>query len=457
MTRPERRRQKKKYGKDFAVFCKITKQYFPEFIQWLQELKDPRKFWTYEVEVMLMTVIMKSICNITSMQKMTDEFLKEECVENLCRILNVEPHDFLPHYVTINEFLSRLNIEELERLRKNMIRALIRRRKFEDAKFLGKYWLVIFDATGLFHFPQRHCPHCLKKVINKGTKEEKEIYYHHVLEAKLVLGSGLVISIGTEFIENEDENVSKNDCETKAFKRLSERLKKEYPRLEICVLADSLYASEPVFERCLKKNKWHMLLRYKEGSIPSIAEEYRSITEMGEAEELDRQIAREYPRKGKIKETYHMEWVPEIDYRGYKLTLLALEIEQSSEKTGEQERKMFQWLTDLKVTGKNANEFAKVGRGRWKIENEGFNVQKNIRYDIQHVNSENYNAMKCHYLLTQIADILLQLYENGTPVLRKAKNTIKNISSDLLKSFGKTLTVEDILFIETHGYIKNVV
>ena len=221
MTRSERRREQKKYEKDFAAFCKITKQYFPELIQWLQELKDPRKFWTYEIEVILMTVIMKNICNIHSMQKMTDEFLKEECVENLCRILNIETHEFLPHYVTINEFLSKMEVSELECLRKKIIRALLRRRKFENAKFLGKYWMVIFDATGLFHFSERHCPHCLKKVLNKGTKEEKEIYYHHVLEAKLVLGDGLVISIGTEFIENEDENVSKNDCETKAFKRLS--------------------------------------------------------------------------------------------------------------------------------------------------------------------------------------------------------------------------------------------
>lgn len=133
------------------------------------------------------------------------------------------------------------------------------------------------------------------------------------------------------------------------------------------MLADSLYASEPVFERCLKENKWHILLRYKEGSIPSIAEEYRSIAEMGEAEELDREIAREYPRKGMVKETHHIEWVPEIDYRGYKLTLLALEIEVNSEKTGETERKMFQWLTDLRITGKNAGEFARVGRGRWQI------------------------------------------------------------------------------------------
>lgn len=58
-----------------------------------------------------------------------------------------------------------------------------------------------------------------------------------MLEAKLVLGDGFFISIGTEFIENELEDVSKNDCETKAFKRLSERLKKEYPRLPVCVRA----------------------------------------------------------------------------------------------------------------------------------------------------------------------------------------------------------------------------
>ena len=38
------------------------------------------------------------------------------------------------------------------------------------------------------------------------------------------------ISIGTEFIENEAENVKKNDCGTKMLKRFAERLKKEYLR-----------------------------------------------------------------------------------------------------------------------------------------------------------------------------------------------------------------------------------
>ncbi len=62
--------------------------------------------------------------------------------------------------------------------------------------------------------------------------------------------------------------------------------------------------------------------------------------------------------------------------------------------------------------------------------------------------------MKCHYLLTQIADILMQLYEKGRPGIRKAEGTIKNISSGLLKSFGELLTGEDISFIATYGYVK---
>lgn len=452
MTRAEQRRTRKLYERDFAAFCKIIRQYFPGFTQWLCETSDPRRSSLYEIEVMLMTVIMKNICNIQSMQGMTEEFNKESCVENLCRLLGVESHEFLPHYVTVNEFLKKLDTEELEILRRKMIKTILRKRKFEEARFLGKYWLIIFDATGLFHFHERHCAHCLKKVLNKGTKEEKPIYYHHVLEAKLVLGEELVISIGTEFIENEDENVSKNDCETKAFKRLSKRIKKEYPRLPVCVLADSLYASEPVFERCIKDNQWHILIRYKDGSIPSIAEEYKSLAKIG-AEELDKRIAREYPRKGRVLEKQHMEWVSDIDYRGYKLTLLALEVAIECAKSGKKENKAFQWLTDLKVTGKNANEFGRIGRSRWRIENESFNIQKNIRYNIEHANSLNYNGMKCHYLLTQIADILLQLYESGNGGMKEAKRTKKNISSDLLKSFGKLLTEEDIFFIETRSYI----
>lgn len=47
-------------------------------------------------------------------------------------------------------------------------------------------------------------------------------------------------------------------------------------------------------------NGWHFLIRYKDGSIPSVAEAYRSIRGYGGSDSLDGTIAREYPRKGKV-------------------------------------------------------------------------------------------------------------------------------------------------------------
>ena len=90
---------------------------------------------------------MKNVCSITSMQEMTDKFTEEECVRNLCLILGKDEKEFLPHYVTINECLEKLDTEELERFRNRMIRKLLRKRSFEHARFLGKHWLVIVDAT----------------------------------------------------------------------------------------------------------------------------------------------------------------------------------------------------------------------------------------------------------------------------------------------------------------------
>ncbi len=57
----------------------------------------------------------------------------------------------------------------------------------------------------------------------------------------------------------------------------------------------------------------------------------------------------------------------------------------------------FQWVTDLEVSRRNLEELVEAGHGRWKIENEGFNNQKNGIYRIEHLNSRDRTAMKNHY------------------------------------------------------------
>ena len=443
MTRAEKREMRLNLQKEIAAFIRIQNHVFPNLIKDMRAVLDTRKqnYITYEIEVILYVMIMKNVCSIASMQEMTDSFNMEECARNIFKILGLPEKDYLPHYVTVNDCLKKLDNAELEKLRKKMIYNMIRGKAFDKAKFLGEYWLVIVDASQLFCFDERHCEHCLKKTVNKGKPEEKTYYYHEVLEAKIAFSDGMIISLATEFIENPNESPTKQDCELNSFKRLAVSLKKMFPRLPICLLADSLYACQPVFEIC-RANNWEFLIRFKDGSIPTLATEFYAIMDMGEADEAVKDVEKVFKRKANISEKHKMRWVNDLDYQGKNVAVLELEIERNRKKW-----KQFKWISSQPITVRRAAEFAETGRKRWMIENEGFNIQKNHRYIITHANSLNYNAMKNHYLLTQIADILLQLYEIGVKGLRLLMRTIENISKSLLDCLQKeALTTEDLTF-----------
>lgn len=48
-----------------------------------------------------------------------------------------------------------------------------------------------------------------------------------------------------------------------------------------------------------------------------------------------------------------------------------------TEEAGKKEIHKIQWVSNLEPTKKNLDEMIEAGHGRWKIENEGFNNQKN--------------------------------------------------------------------------------
>lgn len=163
--------------------------------------------------------------------------------------------EYLPHHVTLNEYLERLDVEELENIRDDMVYKMIRRKSFDDAKLL-KHWLVLIDGTELDSEYKQKNEHYLERCYNRGTEEEIHRYHRAVLEAKLYLGNNLLVSIGTETIENDEAYIKnkcsaegrKQDCELKAFKRLVKKIKKTYPRLPVCIVADGLYVAENVLE-----------------------------------------------------------------------------------------------------------------------------------------------------------------------------------------------------------------
>lgn len=273
------RREKRKIKKEMEIFSdvvKIVKQYFPGLSKKLNELTDTRhqSYVEYQMSVITITRLLGLLCGIKSMRETTEKLDTEETIKNIGNILEIELEE-IPHYDTINKVFEKINIEELRKIQKYMVNRLIRSKMFDKYRFKGKYFQIVIDGTNMMKFKKRHCKHCLKRVHNEGKENEYRIYYHYVLEAKLVVGD-IVISLDSEFVENEDENVGKQDCEIKAFYRMAKRIKKEYPKLPIMITGDALYACEPVIKRC-KENKWEYIIRLKKDRLKALRRRNRRI------------------------------------------------------------------------------------------------------------------------------------------------------------------------------------
>ena len=416
MNRRERRNMKKEIEM-FTDVVNIIKQYFPCLIEKLEKLTDTRhqSYVEYTMSTITITRLLALICGIKSMRQSTEEFNTEETIQNIANLLEVKLEE-LPHYDTINDVFEKIDIEELRKIQKYMVIKLIRSKMFDKYRFKGKYFQIVIDGTGLATFKERHCNNCLKKTYNKGQEDEYSIYYHYVLEAKLVVGD-IVISIDTEFVENEDEKVEKQDCELKAFYRMAKRIKKEYPKLPIIISGDALYACEPVMGVC-KQNKWEYILRLKEERMKRLGEEIKGI-EKAEKEEKT------------IKYWNNVKY-GEVEYE--KDANVLKFYEKKEEKITE-----FMWITSFKVTERNKEELVYYGRQRWKIENEGFNMQKNWTFDIEHVYSKNYNAMKAHYFFIQFAHTIRQLLEKGMKYVKELKMSIKEVSAAITQTLTHTI------------------
>lgn len=439
--RKKEKRERKKHDRGIVDFMMVANHFFHSLKEWILKMEDPRNqsYTTYTQADLVYMAILKNICGQQSMREMEENFNNETCIDTLRIMSGDQKLDEMPHYDTLNYYLERLSPECLSELRKKMVKSLIRGKQFNRSRLLGKYWRVILDGTGLFYFKEKHCENCL--VTTRKTEDGKSIklYYHKVLEAKIVLSDNIIISPGTEFIENENEDVSKQDCETDAAKRLLKRIKKEYPRLPICVQGDALYATEPMMRLCREYN-WKYIFTQKDTRQKTLGESFEWI-KCGEGA---------IRKEGICSETgaaFYANHVEEVAGKTEVMNVYEYEYE-AKDKIGNVSKIRFKWVTNLELNNKNIEEMVLAGRGRWKIENEGFNNQKNGLYSIEHLNSKNSNAMKNHYLLTQISDILMQIYLAWNPYVRELKQTIKNTSSGLLESFrGLTVTEEDVSYI----------
>lgn len=417
------------------MLYKTIHHYFPGYHKWLNGVKDHRNenMIVYEPSTLIWVGILLFLSKIGSRRQINYEFGSDEMRRNIQTLARQEI-ERIPHDTTLEYFLMGLAPGELSEIRRRMIYSLIRRRCLEKFRFSG-YYLIAGDGSGYLRFNTRHCEHCLTQ-----EKEGEVLYYYHpVVEAKLVLRNGMALSIGTEFIENPNEEARVQDSESKAFRRLAERLKKEFPQLRICFLLDGLYANKPVID-FLSENSWKYIVTFKEGSMPAVYEEYQSL------KKVNPDNRGTHDGEG-VERKYR--WASDVMY--YKDTP-GINVLECVETKGGTEKK-FVWLTNFEIDKNNFNKLGETGRLRWKIENEGFNVQKNGGYELEHPYSEDIVALKNFYLLLQIAHIINQLMEKGSLLsgeVKKVFGSIRNLARRLLESLRTTVyDPVDIKLIES--------
>jgi len=423
-----------------AIFIRTVEHFFGSFQRIFRGITDPRNPGdiTYSLASLCFAGVLMFVLRLGARRQVTHMLRENEpSRQKFEALFNVET---FPHGDTINDLYVRLSTEQGQEAVTGTTEDLIRKKVLYPSRLLGIYYVVAVDGTGTLTFDERHCPFCLTQV--HGTKT---LYYHKVLEAKIVTPNGFSFSLMTEFIENPGENPSKQDCELKAFYRLAQRLKERFPRLPICVSLDSLFAGGPTFELC-NRYGWKFVIVHKD-NLPSVEQQFQALLKFNPQNHLEWHTG----RGAKTYQEYR--WVNGIIYmdtekREHSLSVLQC-LESKPDKTGQIKATRFQWVTNFEISRARAIDVANNGgRIRWKIENEGFNVQKNGGFNLEHVYSNNETACKIFYFLLQIAITISQLIERGS-LFRKAfprgVGSAKNIAFRLLEAWRNFRLTTELL------------
>lgn len=420
------------------IMYKTILHYFPKLNFQIDKISDPRhnSYIKYDLRVLFWVAFLMFLTKLGSRRQINFKFSEKHFIKNLS-VLSGRSLESIPNDGTLANLLKRLDDRSLSDFLYYLINKLLRSKVLEKYR-LNNYYLLMLDATGYLSFNNRHCNHCLEHQIN-GIK----YYAHHVLDCKLITSNGLALSVGSEFIENLSENKTKQDCELNAFYRYSKILKNKFPQLKICMVLDGLYANRNVIDIC-RKNNWKYIITFKKGSIPTLFEEFESLKKLTQ-DSID-----EYDNHKSIQK-FH--WVNNIDYEGRPVNIL--ECSELDKKT--KQSKKYVWITNFEIDKNNCRNLAnKGGRLRWKIENEGFNMQKNGGYALEHAYCENTTAIKNFYLLLQISHIFNQLIEKGSLLEQselKKIGSIRNIAFFLLENLRNTIfTSEEINMIKLNKF-----
>ena len=393
----------------------------PILIRRLSKIHDPRraKSVKHKMVVVMLYGLLAFVFRLSSRREINRELSGMVVFENLKRIF--PELESIPHADTLARVLEKVNVTDIEKTHISLINQLIRNKKFKKLLIAGCLPIAIDGTQKLYRDGELHDLRWLSRKVGHEEAGQNQQYVY-VLEANIVFKSGLTIPLLTEYLRT-DWNVlnnpeGKQDCELVAFKRLSAKLKKYFPRLKIIIFADALFATQSILG-IVTDYRWEYVIQFSKNKLKQFAALLNTMKDS----------AQTIPEQTYYRERYQeFHWYHNVTW-GYafqlKLDLVSCleKWEEVDKKTGEIIFKYSQhhWLSSIRINIENVHELCNLGARKVGLIEDSINTEKHRGYHYEHAFSNEWNAMQGFHLLMRLAHAVNAICE----FTKKLKKWIK--------------------------------
>jgi hypothetical protein len=347
--------------------------HFQESWQSLPDKRKPNNNTRYEISDAALSAFSVFFMQSASFLAHQRDMHKRKGKENVASLFEVAK---IPSDNQIRNLLDPITPEYFQADFKWVLENLAQNGCFAPFEDYQNTYLVALDGVGFHSSEKIHCENCTHRQDRAGTIH----YYHSALIPVMVKpDSSQVLSLCPEFIVPQDGH-KKQDCERAAVKRWLVQHHGDYQAHQVTFLGDDLYANHPLCQLIEETYQQFFVFVCKPTSHTTL---YERLTSLAEADGLD--IRQDRHWNGRHGEIWSYRFTNQLPIRSGEDAHLVnwLELTITHETSGDQ---LYHnsWVTNHTITVKDVAHLAKVGRTRWKVENENINILKTKGYNLNH-------------------------------------------------------------------------
>ncbi len=370
---------------------------FPQLNDWLNGLPDPRlqQMCLYRASHLWWQIIATFLSRKGSRNGYDQERQSGEAAWNMGQLCGQPTDD--PRFdgqptVTCSDNAARharrvdpLRVAQIPVL---MFRDLLERRTFDSVRLLDRWYLMVVDGSVK--------EKCREGFTQGGKSSTGGARFRYVLQLSVVGPGGTLLPLMHEEMDIHNPETDKEDCELKSFARLSQRLKKEFTKLPICLVADSLYCCQAIVALC-QLFDWKYILTLKEGRQPTTWDETLRLLPLSRTNRLRLFLGQD--GKGGQQD---FRWIENVMLGQHQTNVLL-----QGEITAAPSATLYAYITNFsQLTPQRVTAIVNSGGRERHLIEDTFNTQKNNGIGLEHVFCAHATASKNYYTMMQVAQIL---------------------------------------------------